>query len=106
QFAAVIADLPTEIPAIVKVVQGLILHEHWASAYGVNLSPERRSQNQIRPAAQMLSCLDDRPLTTPRSLEERFVGNCRHFSVLMVAILRTKGIPARARCGFGMYFRP
>jgi hypothetical protein len=32
------------------------------------------------------------------------VGNCRHFTVLTVAMLRAKGVPARARCGFGAYF--
>jgi hypothetical protein len=30
--------------------------------------------------------------------------NCRHFTVLMVAMLRAQGTPARARCGFGGYF--
>ena len=29
---------------------------------------------------------------------------CRHFAVLLVALLRAKGVPARARCGFGAYF--
>jgi hypothetical protein len=29
---------------------------------------------------------------------------CRHFSLLLAAILRAQGVPARARCGFGAYF--
>ena len=33
--------------------------------------------------------------------ERRFVGNCRHFTVLLCAFLRARGVPARARCGFG-----
>jgi hypothetical protein len=32
------------------------------------------------------------------------VGTCRHFATLACAFLRARGIPARARCGFGMYF--
>jgi hypothetical protein len=31
-------------------------------------------------------------------------GNCRHYTVLAVAMLRAQGTPARARCGFGGYF--
>jgi len=31
-------------------------------------------------------------------------SNCRGFTVLMVAMLRAHGTPARARCGFGGYF--
>ena len=38
--------------------------------------------------------------------ERRFVGNCRHFTVLLCAFLRARGVPARARCGFGAYFDP
>jgi hypothetical protein len=32
------------------------------------------------------------------------VGTCRHFAVLSCALLRLRGIPARARCGFATYF--
>ena len=31
-------------------------------------------------------------------------ANCRQFTVLMVSALRARGVPARARCGFGGYF--
>ena len=34
------------------------------------------------------------------------VGTCRHFAVLSCALLRYRGIPARARCGFATYFEP
>jgi hypothetical protein len=33
------------------------------------------------------------------------VGTCRHFALLSCAFLRHRGIPARARCGFGTYFQ-
>jgi hypothetical protein len=33
-------------------------------------------------------------------------GVCRHFSVMLCAILRAQGVAARARCGFGAYFTP
>ena len=39
-----------------------------------------------------------------RPLSKRAIGVCRHFSLLLVAMLRHKNIPARARCGFGSYF--
>ena len=50
--------------------------------------------------------LDDRPLLEPRPPERRLVGNCRDYGVLLTAMLRSKGIPARTRCGFGTYFGP
>jgi len=36
--------------------------------------------------------------------ERRVVGTCRHFTTLACAFLRARGIPARARCGFGTCF--
>ena len=32
------------------------------------------------------------------------MGVCHHFALLMTAMLRAKGIPARYRCGFGAFF--
>jgi hypothetical protein len=50
--------------------------------------------------------LDASPLTEPRALEKKLLGNCRDHSLLLTALLRHQGIPARARCGFGAYFMP
>jgi hypothetical protein len=34
------------------------------------------------------------------------VGTCHHFAILLAAMLRTKGIPARDRWGFASYLNP
>jgi hypothetical protein len=99
--------LPHDIEALTRVVQGLLIHEHIAPAYGVSLTDEDRASVHIRRVEQLLEEIvrrDDRPLGTARAAAERVAGNCRHFTVLMVAILRAQGTPARARCGFGGYF--
>ena len=101
--------VPRDLGGMARVVQGLLLHEHWAPAYGVTLSDERRSQSHIRPASLMLDRLladDGRPLPIARPVDARLVGVCRHFTVLLVTMLRAQGVPARARCGFGSYFNP
>ena len=41
---------------------------------------------------------------THRSVNNRLVVTCRHVSVLMASLLKTKGIPARVRSGFSPYF--
>src|SRR5262245_25081909 len=103
------AGLPRELPALVGAVQGLLLHHHWAPAYGVKLSDEQAAEAQIRPVDEMLKRLlahDDRPLATARPVEKRLVCVCRHFSLLLVAILRARGVPARARRGFAAHITP
>jgi len=109
-FAADAAALPSDVAALCEVVQGVLIHRDIAPfAYGVKLSEERREEAHIRPVAQMLAqirALDRRPLRAPRSLDHRMACVCRHFTVMLCAILREQGVPARARCGFGAYFTP
>jgi hypothetical protein len=99
--------LPRDVPALAAVGQGLLIHEHMARGYGVTLSEEDRSSVHTRPAGELLAQIvvrDSRPLDVGRPPEARLPGNCRHFTVLMTAMLRAHGTPARARCGFGGYF--
>ena len=112
-LAGVSADafdgLPTDPVGLCRAVPGLIVHEMWASAYGFEVPESRLSNLQSRSAVEMTDVirrLDPGPLSAARPVEDRMVGNCRHFSTLSCALLRRAGIPARARCGFGMYFEP
>ncbi len=41
-YASWLNDLPTDIPSLVKVVQGVMVHIFWAERYGLNLSEERK----------------------------------------------------------------
>lgn len=109
EHADLFDGLPTGIPALCQVVQGLLLHVFWAERYGVELSEERQREVEIRRVSDMLACIremGDRPLTVERPLDKKLVGNCRDFSVLLCAMLRYRQVPARARCGFGAYFTP
>jgi hypothetical protein len=53
-----------------------------------------------------VTAVDDRPLAEARPPASRIGARCHAFSRVTVAFLRAAGIPARARCGFGGYFRP
>ena len=101
--------LPDTVPELVKVVQDLVLHVHWAGRYGVSPTEEQKKHVQARTVERILQVImeiDPSPLTAARPLEKRFLGNCRDFSTLLCSMLRHKGIPSRARCGFGTYFLP
>ncbi|MFL5761190.1 MAG: transglutaminase domain-containing protein [Thermomicrobiales bacterium] len=109
KYAAAFRDLPCDVHALAPIAQGLILHEHIAPAYGQTLSDERRRQVHTRPTEEIVGHLlaqDGLLLTVARSVETRHIGDCRHFSTLTVAMLRDKGVSARARCGFATYFEP
>jgi hypothetical protein len=108
-FASLAEAAPDDVGAVVRLVQGLLIHEGLTGVYGVALGPERAAEKQLHGAAAILGravALDSRPLTEVRPPERRVVGVCRHFATLFVAIMRHKGVPARARCGFAGYFAP
>jgi hypothetical protein len=103
-----LAGLPNEVDALCEVVQGVLIHPFLTHLYDVEASPQRHlEETQLRSADQMLAWLraaHDRPLIEPRPPAERLLGNCRHHSTLLCALLRHRGVPARARCGFAGYF--
>jgi hypothetical protein len=105
--ARLLDGLPHDVGGLAHIVQGLLVHEHIAPAYGLTLSPEQHAQAHLRPVEKILETIaaqDQRPLQLARPAGERVVGVCRHFTLLHVAMLRAQGVAARARCGFGAYF--
>jgi hypothetical protein len=108
RFAPMVAGLPSSVGELAAVGHGILIHEHIASNYGVELSDDDRRSVHERRVERLLEhvlSIHDAPLAESRPPAQRAAGNCRHFTVLLVAMLRAHGVPARARCGFGMYFR-
>ncbi|MFN8594665.1 MAG: transglutaminase-like domain-containing protein [Anaerolineae bacterium] len=109
EHAELFHDLPTDISALVQIVQNNLLHVFWSERYGVQLTDEQKRTLNVRSIREKLAILratDPRPLTALRQPAERQVGNCRDFTLMLVSMLRHQGVPARARCGFGRYFEP
>lgn len=103
------SDLPFDVPGIARAVRGLISHSDMGRATGMTLSGEERQQAGARRVELILERireLDCRPLTESRSPDRRFAGGSRDYAVLLASMLRHRGIPARARCGFARYLGP
>jgi hypothetical protein len=106
--AAELRALPNDLAKQCEVIQGVLVHRDIAPfLYDLKLTEQQYADGNIRPIELMLKRiheLDDRPLTIPRDPAHRMPTVCRHFSLMLTAILRAHGIPARSRCGFGAYF--
>ncbi|MFC0628663.1 transglutaminase-like domain-containing protein [Kribbella deserti] len=104
---ALLQGLPEDAVGLCQAVQKLVIQPFDATPLGV---PDQRiDERNLRPVNAIvaaLAALDPRPLNIPRPKEKRVVGCCRHFVTLATALLRQRGIPARARAGFGTYFSP
>jgi hypothetical protein len=110
EFLPELSKLPRDVGSLVRIVQGLVIHEFVAQPmYGVRIPEERRFEAHLRSAVSLLARLrelEPRPFHAMRAPSQRVVGNCHHYAVLLLAVLRAHGIPARARWGFGAYFNP
>jgi hypothetical protein len=118
KYSTLFRDLPTDISELCGIVQNLLLHQFWIldkGNYGITVSELKEAgrdlnrEINLRTVEEILDLAiqwDDRPLTRVRELETRVVGNCRDYSVLLVSMLRSHGVPARVRSGVARYFFP
>jgi Transglutaminase-like superfamily len=107
KHADCVAALPSGVSALNRVVQGLLIHSDWLSAYDVDERQLRANSRKTLPVAdRLVDILEDdrRPLHVPRLPPRRSAGTCRDFSLMACSFLRVKGVPSRIRCGFASYF--
>ena len=100
-FVSALTRLPSDINAINRTIQGLLIHTGWLTAYGVDEKSFGAVSRQTLPVATRLAAIlrsDARPFDIPRLPGQRAVGTCRDFALLLCSILRSKRIPARVRC--------
>lgn len=106
-FGHILDNLPSSIPKLCTIVHGVITHRDSSELYGLELSEQRKQEGETRYVFLILkriSELDSNPLSQSRLPEKRFAGTCRDFAILLCAMLRRQGVPARLRCGFAAYF--
>lgn len=98
--------LTDDVRAVCQVVQGLLIHDSWVGEYGTDLDRGRLVDPYVTASEilDMARALKPINLAVARSPGERVIGCCREFALLACAILRNKGVPARCRCGFAVYF--
>ena len=118
RFDSLFDNLPTDIHELCRVVQNILIHQFWImdqGNYGVTpdaLKAAGRDPNaeiNLRSTEEILERvvqLSDCALESPRTADQKVVGNCRDFSLLLVAMLRHQGISARVRGGVAHYFYP
>jgi hypothetical protein len=107
--AGLLDALPDDLSALHAVLDGILVHV-WKVKRD---APQRLLGGEhdvyTRHVERLLDhvlALDGRPLGEARPVERRAITDCRHFAVLLAAILRQRGRPARARCGFATYLEP
>ena len=110
EASALIDPLPNEVGALSRVIQGLGIYDVVArDFYGFEPPADRLGEIHLRSIADRLARivqLDDQPLHIARQPDRRALQRCNSFALMLVTMLRAKGVPARSRCGFAAYFNP
>jgi hypothetical protein len=96
-----LSGLPAGVGAMAGVIGGVMVHRDMTQRFGFTLPEERREEANTRYVEAILTRLGSLDERRP---EDRFAGTCRDFTVLLCAMLREAGTPARARAGFAGYF--
>src|SRR6266536_2741744 len=96
-----LTGLPADPAELARVIGGVMVHRDQTWRFGFALPQQRRDEANTRYVEAILSHLGSLDERRP---EERFAGTCRDFTVLLCALLRDAGVPARARAGFAGYF--
>jgi hypothetical protein len=105
-YRELLTALPSDLPALSALVRNVLVHYR---AAGITFTGDRLAEIDSRWVERILGTDQRRfgtDLAAPRPLAERVAGCCRDFTLLTVAALRERGVPARSRIGFAGYFRP
>src|SRR5262249_169415 len=54
KYSDTLAALPTDINDLIRIVQGLLIHEYMAGAYGLTIPEERKAESHIRQFERMI----------------------------------------------------
>ncbi|HEX4787123.1 MAG TPA: transglutaminase-like domain-containing protein [Actinospica sp.] len=107
-FAELYRELPDSPAELARVVRGLMIHRLEGPLFDHAVAEDRLHDDaETRYTDGILRLIMERnpaPLAEPRAFEDRFVGICRDFALLLCSFLRAKGVPARIRSGFADYF--
>jgi hypothetical protein len=106
RYGVLFRNLPFDMPGICQTVRGLVFAIDAEELYGYKIPENRRREVDTRYVEKILARiieLDDRALSEARPPEKRFVGCDRDRAILLCAILRHRGVPARLRDGFATY---
>ncbi|MGN7470624.1 transglutaminase domain-containing protein [Brevibacillus sp. SAFN-007a] len=107
EYGALFHALPQGLPELCRLIKCQLIHparikkeRHLLTEY------TRKEDENFDKVSEMLEALVERNadgLTADRLPSERLLLSCRFHSLLLISMLRSRGVPARSRVGFASY---
>jgi hypothetical protein len=107
EYSDLFAELPESLQDLCDWIKTQLLHPAEVERY-TNVLPEGRTRedSDFYSVHDMLAELvnrNSRGLTMERKPVERLVLSCRFHAMLLVSVIKYRGVPARVRVGFAGY---
>jgi len=111
EYAYLYETLPDSLPELCSLIKSQFIHPYGElNKYREQIPKERwnemYSYPSVRSILEGLLSYDSSGIVNDRKPEDRLVLICRHNSILLVSILKSRGIPARVRYGHASYLIP
>lgn len=107
EYSYLYEGIPNNITDICNLVNQQLIHPAKLGQYPDVIPNESEIwNNEPKSVSEILKILIERDkggIYSDKAPKDRVIVTCRGFTLLLVSILRFKGIPARARAGFAPY---
>ncbi len=110
EFAYLYDGLPESLEDLCKLVKAQLIHPVQVEQYA-DVLPEGRTREDpnfysVNDMLRELVVRNPQGLTMERAPAERLVLSCRFHAMLLASMIKSRGVPARVRVGFGGYLAP
>lgn len=114
EFRHFLQSLPDDLEEIVRFIKTILIHPIEARSSNVKFNYKKalrslldyRSVDHILSEPHVSTLLCKQTLDIQSSPSQRGIFSCDHHAVVFASILRLKGKPVRARCGYASYIIP
>ncbi|EJL39673.1 transglutaminase-like enzyme, predicted cysteine protease [Brevibacillus sp. CF112] len=107
EYGYLFYELPQGLPELCRLIKCQLIHPTMIKKVRHALTDYTRNEDEkFYTVADMLDALVERNadgLTYDRLPSERLLISCRFHSLLLISMLRSRGIPVRSRVGFASY---
>ena len=104
---AMMSGLGRDPQHLCGVVQNLLIHDHFGKLLyddpPKNIETASRETLPVSGRLAQLAARNEGDRLPSLPAAKRLVGTCRDFALMLCALLRENGVPARLRCGFANY---
>lgn len=111
EYAYLYENLPDSLPELCNLIRSQFIHPYAELPKHRDKIPKERWNEMltyptVESILEGLVSYDSSGLILDRKIEDRLVLGCQQNAILLVSILKQRGIPARVRCGHVTYLIP